>query len=100
MATLSKSITSIDVEIHGAVYHVRSEHDREYMQKLARLVNGKMREIAEQVSTVDSGKIAVLAALNLADELLKSTQQQEGERVQIMEKVAQLSGALDEALDS
>jgi len=100
MATLAKSITSIDVEIHGAVFHVRSEHGREYMQKLAGLVNRKMQEIAEHVTTVDSGKIAVLAALNLADELLQCTQQLEGERVQIMEKVAALSGELDEALDT
>ncbi|MEO1368467.1 MAG: cell division protein ZapA [Acidobacteriota bacterium] len=89
----------MDVEIFGAVYHVRGEQDREYLLKLAELVDRKMREIGEQLPVVDTGKIAVLAALNLADEMLQKNQQQEGERVEIMEKVTELTGTLESALD-
>jgi len=96
----SSSTTSIDVEIYGATYHVRGEHDRDRLTELAEMVDGKMREIGEQVPTVDSGKIAILTALNLADELLQCNNRQEGERAEIMEKVAELTGALTEALDS
>ncbi len=94
------STTSVDVEIFGATYHVRGTHDREHLQRLADMVDSKMREIGKQVPTVDTGKIAILAALNLADELFQCNDQQEGERVEIMEKVAELTGALTEALDS
>lgn len=93
------TITSVEVEIFGATYPVRGEHGREYLEKLADLVDHKMREIGSKVPTVDSGKIAILAALNLADELAQCTKQQEGERVRIMEKVAELTGELSEALD-
>lgn len=95
-----KGTTSVDVEIYGAVYPVRGEHDREYLEKLAGVVDHKMREIGSHVPTVDTGKIAILAALNLADELLQCTKQQEGERVLIMEKVAELTGELVQALNA
>jgi len=94
----SRAATSVDVEIFGEVYHVRGGQDRVYLQKLASLVDRKMREIGRHLPNVDAGKIAILAALNLADELLQCNQQQEGERAEIMEKVAELSGELDAAL--
>ena len=94
----AKSTTTVDVEIFGATYHVRGEHDRDYLPRLADLVDTKMREIGGRAQTVDTGKIAILTALNLADELFRSNQQQEGERVRILEKVAELTGELTEAL--
>ena len=97
---VSKTITSVDVEIFGAVYHVKGEQDRDYLLRLASIVDQKMKEIGQQVPMVDSGKIAILAALNLADELLQCNDQQEGERGDIMEKVAELTGVLTEALDT
>ena len=96
----TKGTTSVEVEIFGTVYPVRGEHDQEYLEKLADVVDHKMREIESSVPTVDTGKIAILAALNLADELLQCTKQQEGERTQIMDKVAELTGELTQALRS
>lgn len=96
----SRGTTSIDVEIFGSVYHVRGEQDPHYLRRLAEVVDGKMREISRHVPVVDSGKIAILAALNLADELLQCNNQQEGERVEMMEKVEELTGLLTEALDT
>ena len=91
--------TAVDVEIYGSSYHVRGA-DREHLLELASVVDRKMREIGSQLPSVDPGKIAILAALNLADELLSHNQQQEGERAEIMEKVAELTGELTSALDS
>jgi cell division protein ZapA len=88
-----------EVEIFGAVYHVRGREDGAYLQEVAALVDRKMREVAEKVSTVDATKIAILAALNIADELCQCREQQEGERVEIKEKAAALAGELAAALD-
>ena len=96
----AKGTTSIDVEIFGSVYHVRGEQNPEYLRSLAEVVDGKMREISRHVPVVDSGKIAILAALNLADELLQCNNNQEGERVEMMDKVEELTGLLTEALDT
>jgi cell division protein ZapA len=89
-----------EVEIFGAVYHVRGRDDSGYLQELATLVDGKMREVAERVRTVDTAKIAILAALNIADELQQCRQRHEGERDEIRERVTALAGELAAALGS
>lgn len=86
------------VEIFGEVYHVRGSDEGGYLQSLADLVDRKMREVAEHVKG-DPERIAILAALNLADELFQIQGRQEGERVEIREKVAKLTEELTEALD-
>jgi cell division protein ZapA len=91
--------THTEVEIFGAVYHVRGTDESGYVQSLADLVDRKMREVAGHVQTADTARIAILAALNLADELLQSEKRQDGERVEIREKVEELTEELTEALD-
>ena len=59
---------STEVEIFGQTYNVRGEGDPNYLTELARFVDSRMREVASQVATVDPMKIAILAALNIADE--------------------------------
>jgi cell division protein ZapA len=91
--------TNNEVEIFGAVYPVRGNDDIEYLQSLAGLVDQRMREVAQHVRTTDTARIAILAALNLADELFRAQRQQEGERVEIKEKVAALTAELTQALE-
>jgi cell division protein ZapA len=90
--------TSTDVEIFGAVYSVRGDQDREYLQELARRVDETMRRISGRSATGDPARIAILAALNLADELFQCQRRQEGEREKITETVATLTGELRRAL--
>jgi cell division protein ZapA (FtsZ GTPase activity inhibitor) len=59
-----------------------------------------MREVAQHVNTADTARIAILAALNLADELMSLEKRQEGERVLIREKVAELTEELAGALEA
>ena len=89
--------TTTAVEIFGSVYHVRGHDDTGYFQSLADLVDRKMREVAQHVKG-DTTRIAVLAALNMADELFRIQRRQEGERVEIREKVAELTEELSQAL--
>jgi cell division protein ZapA len=60
---------AVSVEIYDQVYHLRGVDPR-YIEQLAALVDGKMRAVASHGGTVDSLRVAVLAALNIADELL------------------------------
>ena len=66
-----------EVEIFGQTYSVRGEGDPNYLMELARVVDARMREVAAQVSTVDPLKIAILAALNIADEFSRYRKQRE-----------------------
>ena len=88
---------STEVQIYGAAYSVRGSENNEYLQGLADLVDRKMREIAQHTAA-DPGRLAILAALNLADELFRIQQQQEGERVEIEAKLAALNKKLSAAL--
>jgi cell division protein ZapA len=60
---------SIQVEIFNQSYNVRGDLDEAYVAELARYVDGKMRSVASATRTVDSLRIAILSALNIADEL-------------------------------
>lgn len=90
--------TTTQVEIFGEEYSVRGSDENGYLQELAALVDRKMREVAERVKG-DTARIAILAALNLADELFQIQSRQEGERVEIREKVAALTEELTHALE-
>jgi cell division protein ZapA len=60
---------AVSVDIYDQVYHLRGT-DAAYIGQLAGLVDGKMRAVAAHGGTVDSLRVAVLAALNIADELM------------------------------
>lgn len=59
----------VKVEIYDQTYHIGSELDEAYVAQLAAYVDAKMRAVAEATQTVDSLRVAVLAALAIADEL-------------------------------
>jgi cell division protein ZapA len=93
--------TTTQVEIFGEVYNVRGSDENGHLQNLASLVDRRMREVAEHVKG-DTARIAILVALNLADELSQAQNLQngqEGERVEIREKVAALTEELTHALE-
>ena len=66
------------IDIYDQSYNVHADQNEEYLKELAAYVDAKMREAAEATRTVDSLKVAVLAALNIADEIftLRERQQQ------------------------
>jgi cell division protein ZapA len=65
----------IPVEIHGNRYPIRSSLDQEYVARLAAYVDEKIRAAADTTPTGDSLRLAVLAALNIADELFRAREQ-------------------------
>ena len=78
METTTTAAPTIRVEIYNQTYNIRSDGDSEYLTKLADFVDNRMREISSGTLTVDSLKVAILAALHIADELhrLKATHEQ------------------------
>jgi cell division protein ZapA len=89
---------SLSVEIYGQTYNVRGEGDPKYLTELARLVDTRMREIASEVPTMEPMKIAILAALNIADEFSRFKQSQQSEHGQWVEKTEELIARLGRSL--
>ncbi len=86
------------MEIYDQVYNLRGV-DAEYITRLAQFVDGKMRNVAEQTSTIDSLRLAVLAALNIADEYHILKKKYELLAGEYNRRAGQLAGALDEILE-
>lgn len=94
----SDSSSTTEVQIFGATYHIRGGHDGGNLADLAAQVDRRMRELAGHAVTADSGKLAILVALNLADELSRLEQQATGERSEIETRVTELTVRLAEVL--
>lgn len=88
---------SVRVEIFDQSYNLRGS-DSEYILKLAEYVDTRMRQIAEQTKTVDSLRLAVLAAINIADELHVLRRKHENVTSDLRQRTSNLAGALDEVL--
>ena len=89
---------SIRVEIYNQTYNIRSDGDNDYIMRLAEYVDGKMREISSGTLTVDSLKVAILAALHIADEFHQLKNQQEQVDAQLASRSAECSEMLDRVL--
>jgi cell division protein ZapA len=89
--------SSVRVEIFDQGYNLRGT-DPDYILKLAEYVDSKMRAVAEQTHTVDSARLAVLAALNIADEFHMLKRKAEGGSSESFKRTRQLLIALDEVL--
>jgi cell division protein ZapA len=85
------------VEIYDQTYHL-SGQDAEQIKRLAGVVDARMRAVAAQGRTVDSLRVAVLAALNLADELARAAETSDEARM-THARAASLRNLLDEVLE-
>jgi cell division protein ZapA len=105
MATAAKDSTlrdaqnqSVRVEIFDQAYNLRGS-DPEYILKLAEYVDAKMRAVAEATNTIDTVRLAVLAALNIADEFHLLRRRQESGATDYQKRAHLLACALDEVLE-
>src|ERR671927_756566 len=94
----STSSPTIRVEIYNQTYNIRSDGDTEYIIQLAEFVDSRMREISSGTLTVDSLKVAILAALHIADELHRLKNMHEQADTQLAARSAECAEMLDRLL--
>lgn len=85
---------STRVQIFGSEYHVRADDDPDYIRNVAEFVDGKMRHIAEDQNLVSSTKVAILAAIHIADELFQERRKREQTMNDVAERALQISEVL------
>jgi cell division protein ZapA len=90
--------SSVRVEIFDQAYNLRGS-DPEYILKLAEYVDTKMRAVAAATNTIDTVRLAVLAALNIADEFHLLKRKQETGGTDYLKRAHLLVSALDEVLE-
>ena|SRR6185369_1601238 len=89
---------TIKVEIYNQIYNIRGDDNNDYVQKLAAYVDEKMREISSNTLTVDSLRVAILAAVNIADELHQLKKQNEDADRELGDRSNRFSMLLDQYL--
>ncbi len=88
----------VRVDIHGQQYPIRSRLDAQYVAELATYVNRKMQAASDTSQTADSLRLAVLAAINIADELFRCRQTQLSSEGEFAERAQELERLVDQAL--
>ena len=88
----------VPVVIMGQTYKVRAEENEAYIEELARFVDTKISTIAGATGTGESLKVAILAALNIADELFKAEEQARDRDGELQERIGEIASELEDAL--
>ena len=88
----------VQVTIFGQSYTVKGEDDRAYVLEVAAYVDRKMREITGRLPVAPLAKVAILASLNIADELFKERARQQAQSQELNHHAARLNAVLDELL--
>jgi len=89
----------VSVEINGMRYPIRSSLDPAYVAELAAYVEQKMNLAAKESPAGDTLKIAVLAALNIADECFRAREEGSAQRTDVTQRARELERLLDLALE-
>ena len=88
----------IPVEIHGQRYPIRSTLDPVYVARLASYLDEKMRAAADSTPTGDTLRLAIIAALNITDELLRCRDSESARDGELAERAGELERLLDRVL--
>jgi cell division protein ZapA len=89
----------VHVDIQGQRYAIKSELDPKYVNDIAAFVDQKMERVGRELSTADSVRLAVLAALNIADELFRARMESGGAASLLLARAADIERLVDAALD-
>lgn len=91
----------LKVNIYGNDYPIKGNTDVEYIRKVAKYVDSKMREVNKNVSSDSSLKVAILTALNITDELFRERSlKKESDTKEFSNKIRNMTKLLDEKLKS
>lgn len=90
---------SVTVTIFGREYTLKGEAESAYVEKVAALVDQRMREIAERSEMASTAKVAILVAVNLADELLRERQKHQQALSLLEERTGQIAAFLDKEME-
>ena len=89
----------VHVHIHGQQYAVRSELDPQYIGELAAYLDDKMRLAAREIASADAVRVAVIAAINVTDELFRARLTTGGMEGHLLTRAAEIERLVDAVLD-
>ena len=88
------------IQIYGKTYSLKSSYDQVSMEEVAAYVDAKMRELAAALSKTSSADLAVLAALNIAQELIELQKQNDANDKSHEEKIGRMIESLENEIQT
>ncbi|PIV24230.1 MAG: cell division protein ZapA [Deltaproteobacteria bacterium CG03_land_8_20_14_0_80_45_14] len=85
----------VEIKVFGQTYTVKTDAGEDYIQEVAKYVNEKMDEVLKKTKSVSTLNVAILTALNIADDLLKEREK----RIALLQEVEAKSKDLVEKID-
>lgn len=97
---MSSFSSRVDVRIYGSTYSISGDVDQDYIEKLGSYVDDKMKELSAVLPGASIQKLAILAALNISDELFQLREMQGNSKVAKIyeERAKKLISMLDEGI--
>jgi len=96
---MSEESNQVSIFIFGQEYSVKAPADPEYIKKIGEYLDSKMREVQSGFSTTQSStRIAILAAMNITDELFNARQSGDNENTEIEQKISSLIELIDDSI--
>jgi cell division protein ZapA len=95
---LSSASQPCEIEVYGHRYTIRGEAGESYVRELAQQVDERMRTLAAKMKNVTALQLAVLTAINLADELNRATKQHELHAEDLNRRAAGLIATIEQSL--
>ena len=93
-------IKTIEVEVYGQRFSLQGEADEKYFHELAKFVDGQMRMLAQKMTTGTPTKLAILAAINIADQLFHQKGRRKGGEEDIERKAQEILDRIERQLDA
>jgi|GEM_PF-221831 len=88
-------LDSVTVTIFGKSYTLKGGDDSDYVQEVAAFVNERMNEVADSSAVTSTAKVAILAAVNIADELFREQQRRLQSLATLEDRSVQIAHLLD-----
>jgi cell division protein ZapA len=85
----------VEIKVFGQTYTVKTDAEEDHIQEVARYVNEKMDEVLKKTRSVSTINVAILTALNIADDLLKEKER----RIALLREIEKKSKDLAEKID-
>lgn len=85
---------SVTVTIFGREYTLKGDADPDYVRRVAAFVDQRMGEVAKSSAVASTAKVAILAAVNIADELLREQQNRLEAVATLEDRSVQIAGLL------
>ena len=89
---------TIEVEVYGQRFSLQGEADEKYFHELAHYVDDQMRKLSENMKTGTPTKLAILAAINIADQLFQEGRQRPADEAEIDRRIQRMLESIERQL--